>query len=393
MRSAGSRSVATMALVLGAAGLLQTVATAAETPSSAMPALKLSAVQMQAAGVKVQTARPAQSLAQAAQAGRGMRLAGRVVSPGDTSGILLSTVSGQLESVFVQPGSKVRAGQPLARIHSAQLAAMQREYLQAHSAAELSASQLARDEALFEEGIIAESRLRETRAARQLALAAEQEHRRLLILAGYTDSAIAGIAPGTLSSTVTLQAAGDAVVLAQSSTIGQQVEPGTELFRLASSGRRWLELNAAPAEAEVLRIGDRVSIVGCGNHGRVIAVGSQLDTASQTLLVRVEMSDSAALCPRPNQYIEADVQPATAPAGLTSVPASALLRNADRDYVFVQRGAAFTPVPVTVERRYGEELWLLAGIAPGTRVVSAGITALKGAWLGLGPALAGSATP
>jgi membrane fusion protein, heavy metal efflux system len=299
--------------------------------------------------------------------------------------VILSTVSGQLQAVLVQIGAAVRAGQPLARVASSELAALQNEYLKARAMADLAGTRLARDESLFEDGIIAEARLLETRATRQLALAAEQEQRKRLALAGFSEAAVRAIAPSSISGVVTIHASTDSVVLSQSAAVGQHVEPGTELFRLAGSRGAWLELHAPARSAHALSVGDVVSVPGCESPGRVIAVGSQLDPESQTFMVRAEMLDAA--CIRPNQYVEADVLPSAVPAGLVSVPASALVRNADRDYVFVEKEGMFSPTPVEIERRRGDVAWLRGGIAAGTRVATAGVSALKGAWLGLGPAL------
>jgi multidrug efflux pump subunit AcrA (membrane-fusion protein) len=186
---------------------------------------------------------------------------------------------------------------------------------------------------------------------------------------------------------VTIHAPVDAVVLEQKIAAGQHVEVGTELFRLSGARGLWLELQAPARYASRAHVGDVVSVAGCEDAGRVIAVGSQLDPASQTVPVRAEMRDSASECVRLNQYVEADVRPASAPPGLVSIPASALVRNADRDYVFAERAGGFAPVPVVVERRIGDAAWLRSGIAAGTRVATGGTTALKGAWLGFGPTL------
>lgn len=350
--------------------------------------LRLSVAQVEAAGIRLVQATAVTVATTHTGAERGIRLAGKVVAPGEAGGVILSTVSGQLDSVLVQIGARVRAGQPLARIASSELAALQNEYLKARAAAELADKRLTRDEALYADGIISEARLLETRAARQLAVATERERRGHLSLAGFAESTILAIAPASISGVVTIQASADALVLSQSAAIGQHVEPGTELFRLSGSKGAWLELHAPVRNAQAIQVGDIVSVAGCASPGRIIGVGSQLDAESQTFLVRAEMSD--ATCVRPNQYTEADVLPGSVPPGLVSVPASALVRNADRDYVFVENGGAFTPVPVTVERRRGDVTWLRGGITAGNRVAAAGLTALKGAWLGFGPAVEAS---
>ena len=359
------------------------VADSAEQSSAPVPQLiRLSAAQMHAAGIKVEPARAASADLKASAQAPGLRLMGQVVSPGNDTGVVLSAVAGQLELMYVHIGETVHAGEPLARVHSADLASMQREYLHARAASKLAEGRLARDEALFKEGIIAESRLREARVAREMALATKQEQHRLLHLAGYSDVEIESFSPDSISSSVTLRARAGGVVLDQPVQVGQHVEAGATLFRLAPPGKWWLELEASQAQAGDVHLGDPVRVEGCHSAGRVIAVGRQLRAASQTLPIRAEIPDAAS-CLRPNQYIEADVvrEPA---AGLVSVPTSAVVRNGNGEFVFVERAGGFHPTRIIVARREGAQALVRQGIEPGVKVASSGLVALKGAWLGLG---------
>lgn len=349
-----------------------------------LPKLSLSPAQTQAAGIRLEAVQAVRS-AQADDTG-GIRLTGRAVVPGDNSGIILSAVAGQLAAVLVQPGAQVRVGQPLARIYSAELATLQREYLHAKAEADIASSRKERDEALFRDGIIAEARLRETRAALEIANATRQEQRRALVIAGFSEADLGRLTAASISAEVTVHARMAGVVLEQPAA-GERIEPGATLFRIAPTGRWWLELNASAQQAGELRIGDQVGVVGCEAQGRIIAVGTRLSTSSQTVAVRAEIAEAAS-CLKPNQYIEASIAPTTVPAGLVSVPASAIVRNGEREFVFVKQAEHFTPVPVTVQRRLGQQVWLKDGPAAGTNIASAGTAALKGAWLGLGAAVA-----
>jgi cobalt-zinc-cadmium efflux system membrane fusion protein len=361
------------------------LASLALLPAIAMaePVIALSTSQAKSAGIVVESvispATPSDS-----QSGSGLRLSGQVITPGDSTEVMLSTVAGQVEAVLVQIGESVRANQPLARVYSAELAAMQREYLHARAEEEVARSRLERDESLLAEGIISESRAREARAAQEMALATLQEQRRMLQLAGYSSTDVDALTPKSLSSSVTIRARMAAVVLDQGVTVGQRVEPGTELFRLAQGGRLWLDLHASAQQASGVSVGDTVSVAGCEKPGRIIAVGAQLNTSSQTASVRAEIPDSTS-CLRVNQFVEADVRQASIPAGSVGVPSSAVVRNGDRDFVFVQEGAGFRPVAVRVARADGNRAWVRGAVPPGAKVASRGLVALKGAWLGLGP--------
>jgi biotin carboxyl carrier protein len=354
-------------------------------PAIAMaePVIELSASQAKSAGIVVETVISPAAASESRDAS-GLRLSGQVTTPGDSTEVTLSTVAGQVEAVLVQVGESVRANQPLARVFSAELAAMQREYLHARAEEEVASSRLERDESLLAEGIISESRAREARAAQEMALATLQEQRRMLQLAGYSSTDIDALTPQSLSSSVTIRARMAAVVLNQGVTVGQRVEPGTELFRLAQGGRLWLDLHASAQQAGGVSVGDTVSVAGCPKPGRIIAVGAQLNTSSQTASVRAELPDSTS-CLRVNQFVEADVRQASVPAGSVGVPSAAIVRNGDRDFVFVQERAGFRPVTVRVARAEGNRAWVQGAVPPGAKVASRGLVALKGAWLGLGP--------
>lgn len=354
-----------------------------QTAASVPQLIRLSAAQIHSAGIKIEVANATSPELIASTKAAGLRLMGQVVTPGNDTGVVLSAVAGQLELMYVHIGATVRAGEPLARVHSAELASMQREYLHARASAELAEGRLRRDEALFKEGIIAESRLREARVAREMALATRQEQRRLLRLAGYSDAEIDALTPDSISSSVILRARSGGIVLDQPVQVGQHVEAGATLFRLAPPGKWWLELEASQSQAGDVQVGDAVRVAGCRIAGRVIAVGRQLRSASQTLPIRAEIPDAAS-CLRPNQYIEADVLRSAA-AGLVSVPSSAVVRNGNAEFVFVEESGGFRPTRVIIVRREGAQAFVREGIQPGARVASSGLVALKGTWLGLGP--------
>jgi membrane fusion protein, heavy metal efflux system len=363
-----------------------------EVISATLPpaVIRFSEPQARAAGIKVDEAREAHNT-DAPLDTSGLRLTGSVTVPPNDTGVIVSAVSGQVERVFVHIGQSIRRGDALARIYSADVLSMQRNYLHATSSVSMASDRLTRDETLFREGIIAEARLRETQAARDMAVATQREQRRLLRLAGYNDTEIDSLKPDSISAWITLRSANNGILLEQPALVGQHIEAGTTLFKLATGGKWWLELEATRAQAADIRLGDLVRVDGCAHDGRVIAVGSQLHTTSQTLTIRAEMSEDST-CVIPNQYVQARVQPSTRDARLVSVPASALIRNGNGEFIFVQKAGNFQPTRVRVARRQGNEVLLTGGVEPGARVASSGLIALKGAWLGLGvqPASAGA---
>jgi len=388
MRRRGFRLLEFYAVTVAALAGVHSTEVISATPPQA--AIRLSEPQARAAGIKVEEARAAHDT-QAPLDPSGLRLTGSVTVPPNDTDVIISAVSGQVERVFVHIGQSIHRGDQLARIYSADVLSMQRNYIHAKSSAIMASDRLTRDETLFREGIIAEARLREAQATRDMALATQREQRRLLRLAGYADAEIDSLTPDSISAWITLRSGNNGLVLEQPAQVGQHIEAGTTLFKLAAGGKWWLELQATRAQATDIRLGDLVQVDGCPSDGHVIAVGSQLHAASQTLTIRAEMSEHPT-CVIPNQYVQARVQPSVRNARLVSVPASALIRNGNGEFIFVQKAGHFQPTPVSVARRRGNEVLLTGGIEPGARVASSGLIALKGAWLGLGvqPASAGT---
>jgi multidrug efflux pump subunit AcrA (membrane-fusion protein) len=311
-------------------------------------------------------------------------LSGKVSIPNAALDVVLATVAGRVESLAVNPGQAVRSGQVLARLHSAELLNLQRQFISARARADLARTRVERDEALFADGIIARNRVQERQVEREESAAQLRESRQLLRLAGMSDAAIARIhSADDISAVLVVTARRAGTVLQQGSAPGAAVASGDLLFTIAAPNHLWLELQATRDQSAHISIGDNVHVAGCTTSATVIATGVRLDSQSQTTVVRAEMKDTAG-CLSPNQYLEARVQAKPASATLRSVPESGLLSRSGQHYLVVRKGTGLLPVPVTVERRFGGRAWVSGAIAAGDQVASGGLAALKGRWLGLG---------
>ena len=350
--------------------------------------LKLTAQQRQTAGVVIEAVRSAEQPAAAAQ--RGQLLPGRVVVPNERRDAILAGVSGRLEALLVNPGDSVRAGQALLRLYSAELVSLQRAFLGTRSSQELAHKRLLRDEALFADGIISESRLQDSRDQALQAAAAEQEQSQLLQLAGLSTAALAKLrSAADLTARVTLLAPRGGRVLELPEAVGSQVEAGAMLLQLAATDLLWLELQATREQLLQVAVGDSAEVAGCPVRGKVLAAGGQLDAATQTGLVRVAIT-AAGSCLAPGQFVQASLLPSAAPAGSVIVSSEAVVQRGGKDYVFVAVEAGLLPVAVQVLRRQGSVTVLRSGVSAGTRIAGKGLAALKGSWMGLGAAAAGS---
>ncbi|HJV02561.1 MAG TPA: efflux RND transporter periplasmic adaptor subunit [Burkholderiaceae bacterium] len=374
---AATRCGQLLLLTAALAGALSAVPWPAAAQSAAEEIIKLDAAQQRRAGVQTVAA-----AAPGAEGGAGgQQLSGTVVAAPEGTAVLSSIVGGVVQQVHVSPLQEVRANTAVVTLFSQQLVEWQRDYLQLATQATLARRKLERDEALFADGVIARSRLEESRAAAMQASVMASERRQALRAAGMGQAQLARLLEKqAMSPALTLTAGAAGTLLELPLAPGQRVEAGVPLARIARSGALWLELQATPQLASQLRVGDAVQVAGCG-AARVQAMSPQLNAGNQSVLVRarVERADG---CLKLNQYVQATV--AAKPAGGVLLPSSALVRRGAASYVFVQRSAGFAAVPVTTTPAGADTMWAQGALPAGSQVAVRGVAAIKGAWLGLG---------
>src|SRR3972149_272603 len=99
------------------------------------------------------------------QSGEVSGLPAQVVIPPNQMFVISTPLPAMVEQTLVGVGDSVKKGQPIARLQSPALAEAQRGLLQASVQSQLAKENLSRDEALWKDGIIAESRYRTTKGA------------------------------------------------------------------------------------------------------------------------------------------------------------------------------------------------------------------------------------
>jgi len=332
--------------------------------------------QQQLLGVTTAPLVPAGSVA-------GQTLPGRVMLPPEQARVLSAPQSGLVVSLDASSGDRVHKGQALAHLDSPDWLEMQRAYLQTYSRARLARAQLNRDETLFKEGIIALRRLEETRAAHAEAVAALQERRHALTLAGLDARAIASLERTRhLNPRLTVTAPADGVVLERSVSVGERVAAASVLYRLGDPSRLWVEIRSPLELAHTLKIGSSVELPGTDAEARLSAIGQDVDPGNQTVLLRAEVTTGADKL-RPGQFVEVRVA-APASAEQYRVPAAAVIRSGERTVVFVATADGFRAVPVQVHGQQADTAVITGDLPADAKVAVAGLAAIKAAWQGLG---------
>jgi RND family efflux transporter MFP subunit len=338
--------------------------------------IPLTADQQQAFGIEL-------AVPMAAERTLSRRFPARITVPNRQQQVIATPQAGVVEALLVAEGEEVQAGQVLARLRSPQLVEAQSAYLEALARLELADSELARDQMLHREGVIAERRLLESRARHQELAAMLQQRRELLELAGMSAEDVEALRGSRhLSSTLAVRSRIGGVVLEQMVATGQSLAAAEALYRVADLDPLWIEAHVPVDRLTGIEVGAPALLPALGLEGRIVGIGRLVHEEDQGVLVRAEISDGARRL-RPGQFVEVQLSLARDDdTGRTwRVPSTAVVRNAGDAFVFAERADGFAVLPVRVLTEEDRDTVVAGALGPTDRVAVRGTVALKAAWL------------
>ena len=196
-----------------------------------------------------------------------------VVTPPGKEFTISAPYAGQISRLFAGVGDSFKVGAPLAQFTSPMLGDARRllneasiDYKNAKAAAE-------RDQAMFDEGIIPAVRLQLTRSKQEAALAQLHAREAELSVSGTSFDVGSGYSTGTLKAPVS------GTVLEAFTAVGQRVEAGTVLFKLADASQLQLDLQLSSDKAAQIQVGDEVSLVARSAKAKIIGVSRAVDSS------------------------------------------------------------------------------------------------------------------
>ncbi|MGH9608538.1 MAG: efflux RND transporter periplasmic adaptor subunit, partial [Bryobacteraceae bacterium] len=327
---------------------------APETPvaSSGKPPLaplQLSPQRMQSIGVRVGTV-------QSKQIHDDIRATGIVQTDERLISYVQVRFSGYIRKVFVNATYQyVKKGEPLFTIYSPKLVATQNEYLLAR-----------RDESRLENSAVEDV----ASGAEALTAAAKARLEQWNIPQTEIDALERTGKPIT---ELTIDSPVSGYVTEFNALPNLFVQPSTRLYTITDLSRVWVNAQIFQNDAGRLRPRDPVEITvdaypGRTFHGRIESILPQVDEATRTVQVRLEIANPD-LDLKPGMYVNADLK--TNLGRHLVVPASAILQTGTQAVAFVDRGAGrLLPKQVTLGPRVGDNLIVLSGLKAGQRVVT-----------------------
>jgi RND family efflux transporter MFP subunit len=210
----------------------------------------------------------------------------RVVPAPERDVVSAAPYAGVVTRWAVLPGQRVAAGAAIGQWVSSGLSEAQRDLQQARIEADLTQRQLKRDRSLWDEGLIAQTRLEDTQARAQAAQA------QLKMRQAQWEAATGSIEDSR--GLQALRAPISGVVVELLAKPGQRVEAGAPLMRVADLSVLHLEISLSPEQARSVRVGDSVQVQNPAARGVVISVSPALETTQQ-VLVRARLTQPGPL--------------------------------------------------------------------------------------------------
>ena len=335
--------------------------------------LSISEQQQQLLGIEVK------AVASVEQGGAG-EIALKVAFAADGEWAIKTPMAGVLYRVHVQQGDTVKAGDPLVVIRSADMVALQRDYLKARAELNLQRANWERDQKLGEAGSISERRRQETRYQYETAQAEYAGLRGQLVLAGLSEPDLRQLEKSMeVGPDIVLRAPANAIVLSRPAMLGDQLDGSELLVRLGEAEKLVLEGNLSKSAAANLAVGSLLALRGDGARAELTYVASVIDPQSQTVYVRAQPLDAPGLLP--GQLTRWQVLSAGA---LLTVPSSAIVKLDNRDVVYVSVPSGFEAREVDVKSTGSGEWIVMQGLQPGEKVAVSGTAALKAMSMGIG---------
>jgi cobalt-zinc-cadmium efflux system membrane fusion protein len=311
------------------------------------------------------------------------KLPAKVAIPNKSQRVISVPQDGVIEIMMVAVGDVVTVGQKLAQLNSPQIVSSQNDYLQSLSRLSQSQREMQRDKSLFDEGIIAERRYRQSLSMYQQYKSDVAMYKKRLEMGGMNADAI-GLLDKTrlLNSRLILYAPSDGIVMKQFATAGQRLTAADPLYQLAELSTLWLEIHVPLDTAKNVEINHRMTICGKSIDGKVIAVGREAHAADQGVLVRAEINKKTEQL-TPGEFIEVCfIQQAT--TSQFEVPRAAVFRNEGLSAVFIRTDGGFLYKNVNIVKDNGNNIVISGDLLPKQMVVISGRATLKAAWLGIG---------
>jgi cobalt-zinc-cadmium efflux system membrane fusion protein len=289
-------------------------------------------------------------------------------------------VAARVTRLLVNAGDAVADGQPLAELTSPELGRARAEYLSARARVTLAEAALERKRGLAAEKIAPLREVQEAEAAVGEARAALRSSRAAIAAFGAEPPGDDGEA--ATSSVFVLRTPVAGSVIERAAVLGQMLDPATPAFRIGNLATLWLTVHAFERDAVRIRQGVAARLAfpalpGEDFDGVVTLVGRQVDSASRTVPVRIDVKNRRSAL-RPGMSATATLTVGETGAAILAVPAASVQRVRNEWSVFLPMDENHFEIRrIGRGRDLGDEVEVLSGLKAGETIVVDGAFLLK----------------
>jgi cobalt-zinc-cadmium efflux system membrane fusion protein len=323
---------------------------------------------------------------------------GKILVPENRIAVIGPVNEGRIVRLYAGQGTRVRKGQKLADLESADIDEAEADYLKAQadyenalrsSAAEVKLAQQSydRNKLLYEQKITAGKNLQSAEHDLEVAKATAENSvngtkaaltaaRRKLLILGLNVATIDALAKKTdLAATFSLNSPIDGIVVERNATVGASVGTDANVFKIIDLSQVWVDANVFEKDLQRVRTGQEVKLTvpafpQTTFSGRVIFVDSVVDPDTRTVKVRTEVANPDGRL-KPDMFANVQIVTDVNRAAI-SVPQSAVLNDEGKTIVFVADGNTFDKRQVQAGIQDNDRVEIIDGLKAGDKVVVKG---------------------
>ena len=301
------------------------------------------------------------------------KVAARVETDASRVARIGSPVDGRITQVVVFEGQRVHEGQVLAMLHSNALSDTQFAFVKAFSQEKLAEQSAERARQLVQSDVIGKAELQK-REAEVLQTSTEVAALRAQLRGlGMSETAIQKLeTTRKLNSEYPIIASISGTVIERKVTIGQVVQPADPAFLVADLSNLWFVAEVPEEQAGSLYLGKTViatipALPGKEITGRLSFVSPVVNPETRTVQARMDLPNPGAIF-KPEMLASMTFED-TPQKGLV-VPTTAVVREDNKDHVFVQKSAEeFVLREVELGEEVADRRVVLQGVSPDDKIV------------------------
>jgi cobalt-zinc-cadmium efflux system membrane fusion protein len=297
----------------------------------------------------------------------------------DQATSVIAAFNGPVAQILVAAGDRVRKGQPLALVESADFSAAVGAYSKALATARTNRRLADLDKDLAQHASVSAKEAQQAETDAVNAEADRDSALRALVAVGASPQTITALQQGQAVARFqgVIRAPIAGTVAEKLVTPGQQVQAGTTpCFTIADLSKVWVMAQIPESDLASVKTGDAASVVGGATanrfHGAVTNIATEVNPDTRAVIARVVVDNPGDLLKK-QMYVRVLIQSRAQSAGLL-VPVSAVLRDDENlPFVFVaQPDRSFARRRVALGDRTGDQYDVTSGLRAGERIVDDG---------------------